>query len=137
MLGTQKWSGGPTFALVARSGQWTYGGLWNQMWSFAGSADRADVSQMFAQPFLSYTTRSAVTIGVNLEATANWKKTDSRWTAPMNAQVSKLSALGPLPTSYTFGFGWFVERPDGAPRWQLRSAITLLMPKGRRDGDRR
>jgi hypothetical protein len=129
-LGTQKWSAGPTAAVIVHHHSWTYGAVWNQIWSFAGNTDRADVNQMFVQPFASYTTRSAITFGVNLEATAHWQGAgDSRWTAPVNLQVSKLSTFGPLPASYSAGFGWYVTKPVGAPSWQVRSGLTLLLPR--------
>ena len=28
--------------------------IWNQVWSFSGNTQRADVSQMFLQPFFAY-----------------------------------------------------------------------------------
>src|SRR5262249_23403834 len=57
-LGTEKWSAGPTFVALKQAGPWTVGALWNQVWSFAGNTDRADVNQMFVQPFLAYTTKT-------------------------------------------------------------------------------
>ena len=72
-LGSGKWSAGPTFVLLKQAGPWTYGALWNQLWSFAGPEDRADVSQMFTQPFLSYTNAKAVTFVLQSEATTNWE----------------------------------------------------------------
>jgi len=131
-LGTQKYSAGPTVAIVARSGRWTYGGLWNQVWSFAGAADRPDVSQMYAQPFVAYTSHQALTVGVNLEAAANWNASaGARWTAPLNVQASKLLSFGPLPASYSVAFGEFLAKPAGGPSWQIRSTITLLLPRER------
>jgi hypothetical protein len=131
-LGTQKWSAGPTAAAIIRSGAWTYGAVANQLWSFAGNSQRADVSQMFVQPFVSYTTRNAVTVGTNLEATANWNATGSRrWTTPLNVQVGKLATFGPLPANYALAYGRFVAKPDGGPSWQLRSTVTFLLPTHR------
>jgi hypothetical protein len=37
-LGTGKWSAGPTVVVLKQVGPWTYGALWNQVWSFAGSS---------------------------------------------------------------------------------------------------
>ena len=47
-----KWSAGPTAAVLKQTGPWTVGALWNQIWSFSGNPYRADVNQMFLQPFL-------------------------------------------------------------------------------------
>src|SRR5262245_5751940 len=51
-LGSGKWSAGPTIVALKQNGPWTYGALWNQVWSFSGDASRGDVNQMFLQPFL-------------------------------------------------------------------------------------
>jgi hypothetical protein len=131
-LGTQKWSAGPTAAVIVRSGAWSSGAIANQLWSFAGNSQRADVSQMFVQPFVSYTTSAAVTVSTNLEATANWNAAAKRrWTAPLNVQIGKLATFGPLPANYALAYGWFAAKPTGGPSWQLRSTVTLLLPKRR------
>jgi hypothetical protein len=132
MLGSAKWSAGPTFVVLKQSGPWTYGMLWNQVWSFAGNSSRADVSAMFTQPFLAYTTRKAVTWTLMSEASANWKaESGQQWTVPLMFQVSKLSWFGPFPASYTLGAGYFLDTPDGGPSFRLRAAFTLLLPRRR------
>jgi hypothetical protein len=128
-LGTGKWSAGPTFVILDQKGRWTYGALVNQIWSFAGADNRSEVSQFYAQPFLAYTTPTAVTYGVNSETTANWKADSDKWTVPINFMLSKVSTFGPFPASYQVGVGYYVAGPDTAPDWQLRATITLLLPR--------
>jgi hypothetical protein len=74
-LGTEKWSAGPTFVVLKQAGPWTVGALWNQIWSFSGSSARDDVNQMFVQPFLAYTTKKAVTLTIQSEASAISRRT--------------------------------------------------------------
>ena len=46
-------------------------------------------------PSFSYTTSTAVTYGLNLEASANWEAIDDdEWTVPMHLTVSKLTKFG-------------------------------------------
>ena len=90
---------------------------------------RADVSQMLLQPFVSYTTKGLVTLGLNSESTANWEADDDQWTVPINLSVSKLSSFGVFPASYQVGAGVYVAGPDGGPEWQLRASITVLLPR--------
>ncbi len=130
-LGTEKWSAGPTVVVLKQTGPWTYGALWNQVWSFSGNADRADVSQMFLQPFLSYQATHTVTVTVNSETSANWEVDEGRWTVPINVSVSKLSSFGIFPASYQIGFGGFVDHPDVGPSWKIRGAIVILLPRRR------
>ena len=128
-LGTEKWSAGPTVVALKQSGPWTYGVLWNQIWSFSGNTERSDVNQMFLQPFVAYNTKSRWTFTLQSETTANWEVDEDRWTVPVNVLVAKLSSFGPFPASYLFGFGVFAEHPEIGPSWKIRSAITLLLPR--------
>jgi hypothetical protein len=130
-LGSGKWSAGPTFVVLKQAGRWTYGALANQIWSFAGEDGRADVSQMFLQPFLSYTTPKAITYTIQSETTANWEAASGQeWTIPINFLFSKVLKFGPFPASYQVGAGWFAESPDvGGADWKLRAAIVILLPR--------
>jgi len=131
-LGSGKWSGGPTVVILKQKGPWTYGLLWNQIWSFADAtdADRPEVNQMYIQPFLSRTNKRAVTYTFSSESTANWRADDGdEWTIPIIAQVSKVSSFGPFIASYGVGIAGYVESPEGGPEWKLRALFTLLLPK--------
>ena len=130
-LGTEKWSIGPTFVVLKQSGAATYGMLWNRVWSVAGNSERADVDQMFVQPFFAVTTKKALTLTLQSESTCNFEADEDRWTIPVNFVVSKVASFGPFPASYALGAGAFVEKPEGGPEWKLRAAITLLLPKGK------
>jgi hypothetical protein len=128
-LGTEKWSLGPTVVALKQNGPYTYGVLWNQIWSVSGNSERSDVSQMFLQPFFSYTTKTLWTVTCQSESTVNWKLDDDRWTIPLNVVFAKLSSFGPFPASYQFGAGVYLEHPDVGPEWKLRGAIVLLLPR--------
>jgi hypothetical protein len=129
-LGTEKWSAGPTAVVLKQEGGLTYGALVNQVWSFAGNASREDVSQMFLQPFVAYTTSGAWTFTAQSESTANWQiDGDGRWNVPINGLVAKLSSFGTFPASYQLGGGYFVVHPDNGATWKIRAAITILLPR--------
>jgi hypothetical protein len=129
-LGTEKWSAGPTAVVLKQEGGLTYGALVNQVWSFAGNVSREDVSQMFLQPFVAYTTQGAWTYTVQSESTANWQiDGDGRWNVPLNVLVAKLSTFGTFPASYLLGGGYFVVHPDNGATWKIRAAITILLPR--------
>jgi hypothetical protein len=129
-LGTEKWSAGPTAVVLKQKGGLTVGALANQVWSFAGNVTREDVSQMFLQPFVSYTTSGAWTFTAQSESTANWQiDGDGRWNVPINGTVAKLSSFGTVPASYQLGGGYFVVHPDNGATWKIRAAITILLPR--------
>ena len=127
ILGSQKWGAGPTAVLLKQEHGWTYGVLANQIWSIAGESDRASVSSMFVQPFLTYTTHTYTTIGINTESTYDWKT--SQWTVPINLTVSQLVRIGGHPVSFLLGVREYVESPTGGPDWGMRFQVTLLFPK--------
>ena len=129
-LGTEKWSAGPTAVVLKQQSGWTYGALTNQVWSFAGTRTRADVSQFYLQPFVAYTTPTVWTITLSSESTANWKAASGdRWTVPMILSAAKLSSFGVFPASYQFGGGIYVVTPTDGPTWKARFAITILLPR--------
>jgi hypothetical protein len=133
-LGSGKWSIGPTAVVLNQTGPWTYGALVNHLWSYAdtGNANRTDVNQTFLQPFLSYTTKTAVSITLSSEATGNWEATtDENWTVPLLFNVSKVTRLGPFPFSLGAGIGVFVAKPDDGPEWKLRMTGTIILPRAR------
>jgi len=86
------------------------------------------VNATFLQPFISYTTKTKTTFGVNTEPTYNWN--DSQWTVPLNLTVSQLLRIGKLPVSFLIGGRYYAEGPSGAPQWGLRFIITPLFPTG-------
>ena len=131
-LGTGKWSAGPTTVVLKQTGPWTYGALWNQVWSFSGDPGRSNVNQMFLQPFLAYQATPTITLTLQSETTGNWEADTQKWTVPINFIVSMLSSFGPFPASYAIGVGGFPAHPDVGPSWKLRGVITLLLPRTRK-----
>lgn len=127
-LGAEKWGIGPTAVALKQDGPWTYGGLVNHIWDFAGESDRNSVNQSFVQPFVIYTLPSATGFGANSESTFDWR-TD-RWSMPVNAFVSQLVNLGKQPVQFSAGVRYWVDTPRGGPEGLgFRLQATLLFPK--------
>ena len=127
-FGTGKWGAGPTAVALVQRGPWTVGGLANHIWSFAGEEDRADVNQTFLQPFASYTTGNAWTFSATSESSYNWET--EQWSVPVNASVSKIVRLGPLPVSFVGGVRYWAEAPEGGPDgFGFRLGMTVLLPR--------
>ena len=126
-LGAEKWAAGPTAVFLRQDSGWTYGLLANHIWSFAGKGSRANVSATFLQPFVSYTTKTYTTFGLNTESTYDWE--NRQWTVPINLTVSQLLKIGGQPVQFALGGRVYAERPDGGPDWGLRFVVTFLFPK--------
>ncbi len=125
-LGQGKLGFGPTVVALQQSHGFTYGVLANHIWSVAGWGPE-EVNATFIQPFLSYTTKTYTTFGVNTESTYNWHTEES--TVPMNFTIQQLVKIGKMPVAFQLGYRYYVEKPNGGPDWGLRFAITFLFPK--------
>jgi hypothetical protein len=60
------------------------------------------------QPFVSYSTKTHTTFGLNTESAYDWEH--SQWTVPINLTVSQLLKIG-------------------GPDWGLRFTMTFPVPK--------
>jgi hypothetical protein len=130
LLDTGTFSIGPTFVVLKQAGPWTIGALMNQLWSVVISEDRSSVSQMFVQPFISYTTKTHTTFTIDTESTANWNATsaDGKWTVPVIFQISQILKIGKQPISIQIGGKYYADSPRYGPGWGARLNFTLLYP---------
>ena len=130
LLGNEQWGIGPTAVALKQANGWTHGILANHIWGLEGSPpnDKEKVNQTFLQPFLSYTTSTLTTYGVNTESTYNWQ---SRvWSVPVNLTVTQLLKIGGQPLTVQAGPRYWLDSPDDGPQgWGFRFAITMLFPR--------
>lgn len=129
-LGGGKWGAGPTFLLLKQQHGWTVGVLANHIWSFAnagGGAHRGEISQTFVQPFISWTNARATTVGINTEATYDWKA--QQWAIPVNLTVSHVYNFGGQKVSLGGGARVYMAANGNGPDWGLRFIATFLYPK--------
>lgn len=131
LLGRETWGAGPTAAGLWQGNGWTIGMLANHISSFTGE-DKDEVNASLLQPFISYTTPEAWTFSLNTEAVYDW--TESEWSLPVNASVSKLVMLGgKVPVSFFGGVRYWVDSPNqtGPEGFGARFGFTVLLPRGR------
>ena len=130
LLTNDQWAAGPTAVALKQANGWTYGALANHLWSLEGSpADgREKINASFLQPFLSYTTSTYTTFGINTESAYDWQAKE--WSVPVNLTVTQLLKLGGQPLSIQLGPRyWLDSTENGADGWGFRAAITLLFPR--------
>jgi hypothetical protein len=126
-LGSGKLGLGPTAVVLKQEHGWTYGMLLNHIWSVAGNGSRDNVSSTFLQPFLTYTTKTFTTFGINTETTYDWEH--NQGTVPINWFVQQLLKIDKLPIAFQVGVRYYADKPEGGPDWGLRFVTTLLFPK--------
>lgn len=129
-LTSGKFGLGPTGVVLYQDSGWTVGMLANHIWSIGSTssgANRSAVNATFLQPFLSYTFKTATTIGIQTQSTYDW--TARQWTVPLIANVSQIVPIWGQITQFQIGGKYFVERPDSAPQWGIVFQFTLLFPR--------
>ena len=127
-LATKKFGVGPTAVILKQSNGYTYGALVNQIWSVAGDKNRADVNQLFLQPFLAYNWKSGAGLGLNSEITQNWQASTTM--AFINPTVSAVTKFGTQVVSIVFGPRLPVAAPSNSKAdFGWRGALTFVFPK--------
>ncbi|UFQ02741.1 transporter [Pseudomonas fitomaticsae] len=130
LLSNKQWGLGPTAVALKQSNGWTRGILANHIWGLDGSPpdDKEKVNQTFLQPFLSYTTKTLTTYGINTESTYDWQARE--WSVPINLNVTQLLKIGGHPLTIQAGPRYWLDRSgDGPQGWGFRAAVTFLFPR--------
>jgi hypothetical protein len=137
LLGTGKWSAGPSAVGLTMPGHWVLGALVSQQWSFAGWGDK-DVSAFLVQPFINYNLSNHWYLTTSPIITANWKASgDDRWIVPLGGGVGKIFKLaGKLPVNAQLAAYANVVKPDFGPDWQLRFQFQFLFPTGAKNKEK-
>lgn len=130
VLGTEKWSLGPTAVALTVKGPWVIGALAYNLWSVDGDDDREDVNFLLFQYFINYNFPNGTYLTSAPIITADWEAdSDDRWTIPLGLGVGKVFRVGKQPINCSAAAYYNIEHPDNGPEWQLRIQIQLLFPK--------
>jgi hypothetical protein len=130
LRGTQKWSAGPSLVVLIQPGDWTFGGLVNNTWSFAGNSDREDVNHMLINLFVVRQLGGGWYVNSAPIITADWTaEAEDQWIVPIGAGGGKVVMLGgKLPLNLQTQLYYNVVRPNFGPEWQWRVQAQFLLP---------
>jgi hypothetical protein len=129
-LGSKKWSAGPTLVALISEGHWLVGALANQVWSFSGPNDEADVSSMLIQPFINYNFKGGWYATTSPLITANWKaRSNDVWTVPLGGGFGRIFKIGKQAMNGQLQAFYNVESPQQGGDWTIRAQFQLLFPK--------
>ena len=132
VLGSGKFSIGPTGVVFYSTGKWTMGGVASNIWSVAGDSDRNDVNFFTFQYFVNYNMGDGWAVGTAPILTANWEAdSDNTWTIPWGLQVAKITHFGHQPVNLLAGYYKNSEHPDGAATSQFRLQLNFIFPAGK------
>jgi hypothetical protein len=127
-LGSGKWSAGPAAVAVHMDETWMYGAILQQFWSFAGEANRKNVSITTVQPLLYRTIGKESHVGLMPDWIYNWDT--RRWVQlGLGLGFDTMVNLGPVPAQVGFDFYYNVHRQELlGPQWMLRFFLTPVVP---------
>jgi hypothetical protein len=130
VLGSDKWSAGPTFVTLLLTKKVVTGVLINNLWSFAGNEDRPNVNAMTLQPFFNYNLPEGWYLTTSPVITANWEaRSDNRWTVPIGGGIGRIFKIGDQPVNAQLTAYYNIVTPDDiGANWQLRAQWTFLFP---------
>ena len=127
--GTQKWTIGPSFLALVQPGEWTFGFLMNNVWSFAGNSEAADVNRGLLNLFIVRQLGEGWYVNSVPIITVNWKsESGQQWIVPLGIGAGKLSFVGKLPLNIQVGYYYNIVKPDFGPKSQLRIQAQILLP---------
>jgi hypothetical protein len=126
-LGSGKWSLGPSVDYEYESGPLFAGAIALQIWSFAGDADRKDVSMLMIKPFVYYSlSENWDLIYVPYGVSVYWNKpSGEKVYVPLGGGVQRLFPIGSVDMNLGLQLFNNVVRPTKGTVWDLRFVIDL------------
>jgi hypothetical protein len=128
-LGIDKWAAGPALIVGAQPGNWSIWGLFDNVWSFAGS-DSEDINLFNFQYQVVYLLPQHKDwfLITNWTASADWEApSNDRWTVPIGGGGGKAFKLFGSQFQAYGQIGYNAVRPDDeAASWRAIAALTWV-----------
>ena len=131
VLGSNKWSAGPSALYAYLGPKWKVGGLAQQYFDYAGPSDAADMNLTNLQYLYYYSLSPTLSVGAAPNIIMDWEQSSgNRLTLPIGLGVNKTINIGKIPVRFAVEFHYSVIRPDDIPGsdWDLRFNIIPAAP---------
>jgi len=131
VLGTGKWTAGPSALAVYLGHKWKAGALLTNYWDFAGDSDRDDVRLSNLQYLYYYSLSDTMSVGAGPNIIADWEQSGSdRFTVPVGLGINKTVNIGKVPVRFGIEAMYSVHRPDNIPgtKWDFRFYAIPAIP---------
>ena len=131
VLGSNKWSAGPSALGVYMGPKWKVGALGMHYWDFAGDSDADDVNLTNLQYFVYYSLNETTSIGASPNIIANWEQnSDNRFTVPVGLGINKTFQFGKVPVRIGIEAHYSAIKPDDivGSEWNFRLFIIPAAP---------
>ena len=123
ILGTGKWTAGPSALAVYMGPKWKLGGLLTHFKDFAGDSDRADVNITNLQYFAFFSLNDTFAIGMAPNILCNWEQSSgNKCTVPIGIGFVTTANIGKVPWRFGAEVHYSVIKPDDVlgTKWDFR-----------------
>jgi hypothetical protein len=131
ILGTGKWTAGPSALGVYLGPKWKFGALLQHYIDYAGDDDRTDVNMSNLQYLFYYSLDETTSIGAAPNIIANWEEdSDNAFTVPIGFGINKTINFGKVPVRFGAEVHYSVVHPDDVPytEWDFRFYVIPAAP---------
>jgi len=132
ILGSGKYSAGPSALGVYIGPKWKFGALAQQYWDFAShDKGRDDVNLTNLQTLYYYSLNSTTSIGAAPNIIMNWEQdSDNFLTLPIGTGINKTFQFGKVPVRFGAELHYSVIRPDDeiGSDWNFRFYMIPAVP---------
>ena len=116
ILGTGKWTAGPSALGVYFGEKFLGGALVQHYWDYAGDSDRDDVNMTNIQSIYWWSLNETTSIGAAPNVIANWEQdSDNTWSVPIGIGISKTFQVGKVPLRVGLEYHHYIIQPDDIP----------------------
>jgi hypothetical protein len=132
LLGSGKWSAGPSALYAYLGRKWKLGALLQTYFSYAGDSARNDVTTMNLQLFYYYSVTPTLSIGAGPNIIADFEADDGdQWTVPLGIGVGYTTNVGKIPFRFMLEFYGSTVRPDTIGNtYDVRFIVIPAVPAG-------
>lgn len=128
-LGSGKWSIGPAVRITYRTGPWSLSAIAGNRWSFAGDEDRTEVNQLMVRGLVRRQLANDWFFVSAPIITSNWNaESGERWLLPLGGGFGRVFNINSKPWSWSVQGYYNLIRPELAPEWVVRVAMTAAIP---------
>lgn len=131
ILGTGKYSAGPSALGIYLGEKFKGGALAQQYWDFAGDSDRNDINMTNLQYIYYWSLNETTSIGAAPNIIINWEQnSDNRYTIPVGIGINKTVQFGKVPVRFALEYHHTVIEPDDVvgSDWAIRFMIIPAVP---------
>ncbi len=131
ILGTDKWTAGPSALGVYLGPKFKTGALLQHYWDYAGDDDRADVNMTNLQYLYYWSLDETTSIGAAPNIIIDWEQdSDNAFTVPVGIGINKTVQVGKVPIRFGFEVFYSLIQPDDIPatEWNLRFYAIPAVP---------